>query len=102
MTFYICTGLHRKVIFGIGAVELVVWGVWAALTSHPSKWKLRAFFVSSILTMCLRMLDFPPYKGYVDAHALWRAAGIPLSYLWWSFACDDAVFRTTVLLKKSK
>ncbi|CAN7100714.1 post-GPI attachment to proteins factor 3 isoform X1 [Brassica rapa] len=95
-------GLHRKVIFGIGAVELVVWGVWAALTSHPSKWKLRAFFVSSILTMCLRMLDFPPYKGYVDAHALWRAAGIPLSYLWWSFACDDAVFRTTVLLKKSK
>lgn len=106
MIFYIYvygfTGLHRKVISGIGAVELVVWGVWAALTSHPSKWKLRAFFVSSILTMCLRMLDFQPYKGYVDAHALWRAAGIPLSYLWWSFVCDDAVFRTTVLLKKSK
>ncbi|XP_013616081.1 PREDICTED: post-GPI attachment to proteins factor 3-like [Brassica oleracea var. oleracea] len=95
-------GLHRKVIYGIGGVELIVWGLWAALTSHPSKWKLRAFFVSSILTMCLRMLDFPPYKGYVDAHALWRTAGIPLSYLWWSFIRDDAVFRTTVLLKKSK
>jgi hypothetical protein len=95
-------GLHWKVIFGIGGIELVVWGLWAALTSHPSKWKLRAFLISSILTLCLRMFDFPPYKGYIDAHALWRGAGIPLSYLWWSFVCDDAVFRTTVNLKKSK
>ncbi|CAH8280523.1 unnamed protein product [Arabidopsis lyrata] len=95
-------GLHWKVMFGIGGIELVVWGLWAALTSHPSKWKLRAFFILSVLTLCLRMLDFPSYKGYIDAHALWRGAGIPLSYLWWSFVCDDAVFRTTVNLKKSK
>lgn len=96
------TGLHWKVISGIGGVELMVWGLWAALTSHPSRWKLRTFFVASILTLCFRMLDFPPYKGYVDAHALWRTAAIPLSYLWWSFVREDAVFRTTVHLKKAK
>lgn len=52
--------------------------------------------------MILETYDFPPYKGYVDAHALWHATTIPLTFLWWSFIRDDAEFRTSALLKKVK
>ncbi|KAE9621008.1 hypothetical protein Lalb_Chr01g0009021 [Lupinus albus] len=54
------------------------------------------------LAMVLQTFDFPPYKGYVDAHALWHATTIPLAFLWWSFIMDDAEFRTSYHLKKVK
>ncbi|CAF1931132.1 unnamed protein product [Brassica oleracea] len=46
--------------------------------------------------------DFSPYGGYVDAHSIWHLATVPLTILWWSFIRDDAEFRTSSLLKKSK
>ncbi|CAF1967256.1 unnamed protein product [Brassica napus] len=46
--------------------------------------------------------DFPPYEGYFDAHSIWHLATVPLTILWWSFIRDDAEFRTSSLLKKSK
>uniref|UniRef100_A0A0D3EA91 Post-GPI attachment to proteins factor 3 n=1 Tax=Brassica oleracea var. oleracea TaxID=109376 RepID=A0A0D3EA91_BRAOL len=46
--------------------------------------------------------DFPPYGGYFDAHSIWHLATVPLTILWWSFIRDDAEFRTSSLLKKSK
>ncbi|KAK9086533.1 hypothetical protein Syun_028927 [Stephania yunnanensis] len=52
--------------------------------------------------MLLEIYDFPPYKGFVDAHALWHAATIPLTYLRWNFIKDEAEFRTSVLVKKAK
>ncbi|KAI6672293.1 hypothetical protein NL676_000199 [Syzygium grande] len=54
------------------------------------------------VAMLLQIYNFPPYQGYIDAHALWHAANIPLTYLWWSFTRDDADFRTSTLLKKKK
>ncbi|RVW93438.1 Post-GPI attachment to proteins factor 3 [Vitis vinifera] len=52
------------------------------------------------LAMLLEIYDFPPYEGFVDAHALWHATTIPLTYIWWSFIKDDAEFQTANLLKK--
>ncbi|KAH0868097.1 hypothetical protein HID58_075119 [Brassica napus] len=54
------------------------------------------------LAMLLEIYDFPPYEGYFDAHSIWHLATVPLTILWWSFIRDDAEFRTSSLLKKSK
>lgn len=50
----------------------------------------------------LEIYDFPPYGGYFDAHSIWHLATVPLTILLWSFIRDDAEFRTSSLLKKSK
>lgn len=95
-------GLNLKVCLAMGVTQLLIWAVWAGVTRHPSRWKLWAVVVGGGLAMLLEIYDFPPYHGFVDAHALWHATTIPLAYLWWSFVRDDAVFRTSALLKKVK
>ncbi|KAH0872171.1 hypothetical protein HID58_069533 [Brassica napus] len=61
-----------------------------------------AMGVASGLAMLLEIYDFPPYGGYFDAHSIWHLATVPLTILWWNFIRDDAEFRTSSLLKKSK
>lgn len=91
-----------KVCTGMGITQLLVWAVWAGVTSHPSRWKLWVGAVGGGLAMLLEIYDFPPYRGFVDAHALWHATTIPCTFLWWNFVRDDAEFRTASLLKKAK
>ncbi|OAY48237.1 post-GPI attachment to proteins factor 3 [Manihot esculenta] len=95
-------GLNMKVCGAMGVAQLLIWAVWAGVTRHPSQWKLWVVVVGGGLAMLLELYDFPPYRGFVDAHALWHASTIPLTYLWWSFVRDDAEFRTSSLLKKTK
>lgn len=95
-------GLNMKVCVAMGIGQLLLWAVWAGVTWHPSRWKLWVVVVGGAAAMLLEIYDFPPYLGYVDAHALWHATTIPLTYLWWSFIRDDADFMTTTLLKKKK
>lgn len=86
----------------MGVAQISIWAVWAGVTRHPSRWKLWVVVIGIGLSMLLEIYDFPPYRGFVDAHALWHAINIPLTYLWWSFVRDDAEFRTTTILKKAK
>lgn len=86
----------------MGITQLLVWAVWAVISRHPSQWKLWILVFGGAIAILLEAFDFPPYGGYVDAHALWHATSIPLSYIWWSFVRDDAEFRTSALLKKVK
>lgn len=102
LTQYHFAGLNMKVCVAMGVVQLLVWAIWAGITCHPSRWKLWFVVVGGGLAMLLEIYDFPPYQGFVDAHALWHATTIPLSYFWWSFIRDDAEFRTSILLKKTK
>ncbi|XP_048127444.1 post-GPI attachment to proteins factor 3-like isoform X1 [Rhodamnia argentea] len=95
-------GWNMKVCVVMGIAQLLIWAIWAGVTRHPSRWKLWVVVVGGGLAMLLEIYDFPPYMGFVDAHALWHATTIPLSYLWWSFIRDDAELRTTTLLKKVK
>nr|VDD15264.1 unnamed protein product [Brassica oleracea] len=60
---------------------------YAAVFRHPSNWKLWVVVIAS---------------GYFDAHSIWHLVTVPLTILWWSFIRDDAEFRTSSLLKKSK
>ncbi|KAI3894821.1 hypothetical protein MKX03_014927 [Papaver bracteatum] len=79
---------NMKVCVVMGVTQLLLWAVWAGVTRG--------------LAMRLKIYDFPPYMGFIDAHALWHLTTIPLAYLWWSFIKNDAEFRTSELVKKVK
>ena len=91
-----------KVCVGMGLAQMAAWAIWAGVTHHPARWKLWTVVIGGGLAMLLEIYDFPPYEGYLDAHAAWHASTIPLTYLWWSFAKDDAEFCISTLLKKTK
>ncbi|XP_068669706.1 uncharacterized protein [Aristolochia californica] len=95
-------GLNSKVIAIMGVVQLIMWVVWAGVHRHPSRIKLWVVVVGSLFALILDVYDFPPYEGYVDAHALWHATAVPLGYLWWSFVRDDAELRTSKLVRKDE
>ncbi|KAI5582104.1 hypothetical protein POPTR_007G065800v4 [Populus trichocarpa] len=95
-------GWNMQVCVVMAVAQLLLWAIWAGVTGHPSRWKLWVVVIGGGLAMLLEIYDFPPYEGYVDAHALWHATTIPLTYIWWSFIRDDAEFRTSNLLKKTK
>nr|VDD45280.1 unnamed protein product [Brassica oleracea] len=84
-------GWNMIVCVAMGVAQLFLWARWAAVSGHPSNWKLWVV-----------IYDFPPYGGYFDAHSIWHIATVPLTILWWSFIRDDDEFRTSSLLKKSK
>lgn len=95
-------GWNMKVCVVMGVAQLLIWAIWAGVSRHPSRWKIWFVVVGGGLAMLLEIYDFPPYEGFVDAHALWHATTIPLTYVWWSFVKDDAEYRTSILLKKVK
>ncbi|KAA8539873.1 hypothetical protein F0562_026565 [Nyssa sinensis] len=95
-------GLNLKVCVAMGTAQLFLWAVWAGVTRHPSRRKLWVVVVGGGLAILLEIYDFPPYQGFVGAHALRHATTIPFTYLWWSFIRDDGEFRTSALIKKAK
>ncbi|EMS64956.1 hypothetical protein TRIUR3_20884 [Triticum urartu] len=95
-------GWNMKVCVAMGVVHIVAWTTWAVVTHHPSRFKVWIVIFGGALAVLLEVYDFPPYKGYADAHSLWHASTIPLTYLWWTFVRDDAEFRTSTLVKKAK
>uniref|UniRef100_A0A5B7BX75 Post-GPI attachment to proteins factor 3 n=1 Tax=Davidia involucrata TaxID=16924 RepID=A0A5B7BX75_DAVIN len=95
-------GWNMQVCIVMAVAQLLIWAIWAHKIHHPSRWKLWAVVLGGGLAMLLEIYDFPPFQGFVDAHALWHATTIPLTYFWWSFIKDDAEFRTSNLLKKVK
>ncbi|XP_020099636.1 post-GPI attachment to proteins factor 3 isoform X1 [Ananas comosus] len=95
-------GWNMTVCVVMAVTQLLAWAIWAGTTRHPSRFKLWTVVIGGALAMLLEVYDFPPYKGYADAHAVWHATTIPLTYLWWSFIRDDAELRTAALVKKAK
>uniref|UniRef100_A0A7N0VKW1 Post-GPI attachment to proteins factor 3 n=1 Tax=Kalanchoe fedtschenkoi TaxID=63787 RepID=A0A7N0VKW1_KALFE len=75
-------GWNMQVCVTMAVLQLLMWAVWAGVSNHPSKWKLWTVVIGGGLAMLLEIYDFPPYKGYVDAHALWHATTVPLTCLW--------------------
>ncbi|XP_052734334.1 uncharacterized protein LOC108319538 isoform X1 [Vigna angularis] len=103
INFYLLDyGWNMVVCIVMAVGQLSMWAVWAGFSKHPSRWKLWFVVFSGGLAMLLEIYDFPPYLGLFDAHAIWHATTIPLTYIWWSFIRDDAVFRTSNLVKKAK
>jgi hypothetical protein len=40
--------------------------------------------------MSLELLDFPPWKGMIDAHSLWHLGTVLPTVLWYNFLVRDA------------
>lgn len=43
-----------------------------------------------ILAMSLELLDFPPFKGLLDAHSLWHLGTVGPTIWWYNFLVKDA------------
>ncbi|GMH07973.1 hypothetical protein Nepgr_009813 [Nepenthes gracilis] len=93
-------GWNLRVCVILAVAQLLIWVIWAGMTRHPLRRKLWLVVIGGGLAMLLEIYDFPPYHGYVDAHALWHATTIPLTYIWWSFIKGDAEYQTSDLTNK--
>eukprot|EP00250_Pteridium_aquilinum_P008211 c17768_g1_i1 orf=322-1395(-) len=95
-------GLNMKICVVMGVLQLLMWTFWGWFISHPARFKLWFVVLAGAAAMLLEIFDFPPLWGLFDAHSLWHAITIPLTYFWWSFIKDDAVFRTNYLTNTVK
>ncbi|KAJ0457098.1 hypothetical protein HanIR_Chr15g0769981 [Helianthus annuus] len=95
-------GLNVKVCVAMAVVQLIVWVVWASVSNHPSRSKIWFVAIGKGLVIFFLIYDFPPFRGFLDAHAVSHAIAIPVSYIWWGFIHDDSEYRTSALLKKTK
>jgi hypothetical protein len=90
-------GFHVTLCIAAGAIQSLVWLVWAVATgkgkSHPGRRLLLLFMVSVNVAMLLEVLDFPPLMKIVDAHALWHVVTVPLTVLLWNrFVGRDVLY----------
>ncbi|KAF3516914.1 hypothetical protein DY000_02060281 [Brassica cretica] len=87
------------VCVAMGVAQIFLWARWAAVSRHPSNWKLWVVVIASCLAMVLEIYDFPLR---MKAHSIWHLATVLLTVLWWSFIRDNVEYRTSSFLKKSK
>ncbi|XP_067649317.1 post-GPI attachment to proteins factor 3-like [Haliotis asinina] len=87
-------GYNMKMNLGIGAVNMVGWLIWCAMTYKKQRyvWKCAAVVVGINALLLLELFDFPPFWWALDAHALWHAGTAPLGLLWYSFIIDDSLY----------
>ncbi|KAI8622132.1 post-GPI attachment to proteins factor 3-like protein [Chytriomyces sp. MP71] len=87
-------GYNMKAGITVAMVANLAWLTWCWRKSRtrPYAWKMVAFVVLVVCAMALEVLDFPPYYWVFDAHSLWHAATVPLTYLLYSFFLDDVRF----------
>ncbi|KAL0828191.1 hypothetical protein Bca101_051869 [Brassica carinata] len=55
-------GWNMIVCVAMGVAQLFLWARWAAVSGHPSNWKLWVVVIASGLAMLLEIYDFPPYS----------------------------------------
>ena len=86
-------GYHNIVVAFVMTAQSVVWLNWSFSEGkgrgRPYTWKLLLFHACLAPAVLLEFLDFPPFMGVFDAHALWHAATAPLNCLYFSFLLDD-------------
>lgn len=83
-------GLNVQVCVAAGLVQALLWLLWCARSRHPHRNIMYLFLACAHAALLLEVLDFPPMAGAADAHALWHACTIPLTYLFYHFLALDA------------
>jgi post-GPI attachment to proteins factor 3 len=91
-----------KVCTVISIAQCLLWALWAVMSGHRSRLKIISVAVGGAVAVLVEAYDIPPRWGYADGRAICLAVAIPLSYLWWSFAKEDAEMRTSAILKKTR
>jgi post-GPI attachment to proteins factor 3 len=95
-------GLNMKVCTVISVAQFLLWALWAIMTRHPSRLKILFVAIGGVFSVSLEAYDIPPQWGYVDGRAICLGIAIPLSYIWWMFAKEDAEMRTSAIMKKTR
>lgn len=85
-------GYNMKMCIAIGILTVLAWLVWVTVLRHPGRRILYQFMALVHAAMLLEVLDFPPLLWLFDAHALWHAATVPLTYLWYRFVFADVAW----------
>ena len=80
----------------VGLAQNVLW-TWFSIQQYRRVGKLWAawpgFIVAWIASMMsLELLDFPPWRGMIDAHALWHLGTIAPTILWYKSVSPVAFF----------
>ena len=83
-------GLNMKLCLGAGILQMVLWCRFVHRRQHQHRNKVYAFVMLMSSALLLEVLDFQPIKGLLDAHAVWHACTIPLTYMWYDFVFADA------------
>ena len=83
-------GFNVKLCILVGVVQQLLWCTWALYIRHPSRKQLITFVVLINAALSFEILDFPPFGGLLDAHALWHLCTVPLVYMWYDFVFADA------------
>jgi len=75
-----------------GILSNSIWLVWCYKNWRNRStyaWKMVVMILCLTSAMSLELMDFPPIWGVFDAHSLWHAATIPITYLFYDFlVCD--------------
>ena len=93
-------GWNMKVNVAVYITYVASWFGWALYTRRPYAWMIVAVCASMLLVALLEVLDFPPFWGIFDAHALWHAGTIPGLFLFYRFIQKDAEYES--ILDNSK
>ncbi|KAL1405221.1 hypothetical protein Q8F55_008846 [Vanrija albida] len=112
-------GYHVGVAIVIGMIHNVLWLIWtlsfyvelptvsindtllawpepypprnARASRRPAHATMPAILVGlTMAAMTFEILDFAPIYRFLDSHALWHLATIPLGEKWWEYMCADA------------
>lgn len=86
-------GLFMTLTVTLGAIGSIAWLAWFLRLprSAPKRrfaWKVLLATWGVYLVLPLELLDFPPYFGFLDAHALWHWLTVPLQYCYVAFVRD--------------
>ncbi|KAM3413539.1 Post-GPI attachment to proteins factor 3 [Cercospora zeina] len=78
----------------IGLIQNVMW-TWFSISRFRKVGRLWAAWPGLIVfwiifAMSLELFDFPPWKGMVDAHALWHLGTVGPTIWWYNFLLKDA------------
>ncbi|KAL9094743.1 MAG: hypothetical protein Q9165_003014 [Trypethelium subeluteriae] len=78
----------------VGIIQNVMWSAFSIYRFRKLKRQWAAWpgliVAWLILAMSLELLDFPPWGGMVDAHALWHLGTVGPTIWWYSFLIKDA------------
>lgn len=84
-------GFNVLLCIVLGALQSLMWGVWVGRVRHVARRRMWCFLALINAATLLEVLDFAPWWGLVDAHALWHAATALLSYVFWGFLRQDVL-----------
>ncbi|TPX30888.1 hypothetical protein SmJEL517_g05661 [Synchytrium microbalum] len=92
--------------YGYNVASMAIWGIIGCMTwlgwywRHYKRyyaWRAGVVAIGLPLCMSLEVWDFPPWKGVLDAHAIWHGITWPFGLLLYEFFIVDANYESTML-----